>query len=148
MEKQSTIQLKTNSFDLFNDGDIYINVKRIFFAYHHIIPNIKSILHVDNIKFRKYLENNFSNEIIHKQYKQQYSREKKKMMYSDLMFFMKDGTLLNLHNEWVGAAFATENEQAAQKWIDIAISFYKSNNKTNEICLMVPTKENGELFIR
>jgi hypothetical protein len=71
MEKQSTIQLKTNSFGLFNDGDIYINVKRIFFAYHQIIPNIKSIDNVDNNKFRKYLETNFSNEIIHKQYRQE-----------------------------------------------------------------------------
>lgn len=141
MEKQASIQLKTNSFGLFNDGDIYINVKRIFFAYHQIIPNVKSIVNVDNNKFRKYLETNFSNEIIHKQYRQEYSREKRKMMYSDLMLFMKDGTLLNLCYEWLGAAFTTENEQAAQKWIDIAISFYISNNKTNEICLMVPSSE-------
>lgn len=138
MEQITTPHLKTSSLKIFDDGNVYININRMFFAYSGIIPNVKCIRDIDNTKFRKHIESNFANEIEHTQYKQEYSRKKKKMMYADLMFFMKDGTMLNLCDEWMGIAFVPDNANTAQRWMDIAIPFkLKNRSKTSEICLMV-----------
>ena len=129
--------LQQNSYNVFDDSNIYINIKRIFFAYYSTIPNLKSI---DDIECRKLIiamESDKKDEILNKHYRQRLNRYRNEMSYADLIYLMKDGTIINLEIDSLMIAFSPENETIAQQWIDYAKKFTKKAIQTNSLCLVV-----------
>ena len=122
---KATFNNVLESYNLFEGSNVYINTKRFFYAYYKQIPNIKGIGEINCPKMIDAICNQKKDKVLKIHYRQEYSRKENKMMYVDLIYFMKDGTVVNLEDDGVCIAFAPENEVKAQAWIDWAKSFTK-----------------------
>jgi hypothetical protein len=139
---KKTFNNEIQSYSLFEGSNVYINIKRIFYAYYKQIPNMKGIDSINCSKMIDAIYNQKNNEVLKIHFRQEYSRKVNKMMYADLIYFMKDGTVVNLEDESVCIAFAPGNETYAQQWINWAKTFTLRKKATiNEICLVTQSTE-------
>jgi hypothetical protein len=137
--KNEDLTLLQNSYHIFDNNRVYIDIKRLFFAYYKAIPNLKTIDEINCQKLRIALETNKKKDILNKHYKQRYNRKSKEMLYADLIYFMKDGCVINLEGDEVCIAFTEDKEPIAQQWINYAITFTKKAKLTNTLCLVIQT---------
>ena len=130
------------SYSALEGGNVYVNIKKIFYAYYEVIPNMKNIDRISCKKMLRAIKTEKSEQILKIHYRQVYDRSIGKMIYIDLIYFMKDGIVINLDDEEVCIAFAPENEAKAQTWIDWSKTFTLRKKSTiNEICLVTQSTE-------
>lgn len=133
--------IKFKSFELFDDSGIYLDNNKLFFAYYGKVPNIKEIEDVDCSKLHLLLQTKYATEIQQKHYKQVYCGAQKRMKHADIIFIMKDGTLLDVCHRRFCVLFTQNNEEVAQEWINRAKPYIKKQSTKNQICLVTTGQE-------
>jgi len=64
--KMETASLQIHNLVLFNDGGIYIDCYRLYFAYFSKVPSNKTIGNINNAKFKKWLLTEWKDKIVKK----------------------------------------------------------------------------------
>ena len=79
-----------NSFDLYNNGVNYINQLRMFHAYYNTIPCVKSVSNISAVKFKKFLLDNYQNDIGVVNYSCEYDKNMKVARENDYYIIFKN----------------------------------------------------------
>lgn len=139
MENQNKNELiiKNDSFDIYNNGNNYINHSRMYFAYFNEIANIKSILNIDITVMRKWIASEMEEDIMKIHYSQTYKPEKKKNFYSDHFFILKNEIVINLYGQSVYILFKPSLEKEAQEIQDKLLRFQLRPKKTTQISMII-----------
>jgi hypothetical protein len=135
--ERRNLSLQNNSFEIYKEGGHYINLLRIFHGYFNCIPNIKSIPDIDVDKICKWFSSEMKENIIREHYKQRYSNEKRKNLYSDHFIIMKNDIVINLFMDGVFIIFEPSLEKEAQELQNQLLQFKIKKRKTTRISLMV-----------
>lgn len=100
--------------DLFDTFDHRMNVRRIYFACFHALPNCKSIRNIDCNRLSKWIENSTSYPIILKCSDEDYSRKKNKLLYDNILYLLPDAMVLylNFEKDYAEIFFSDEEEKA------------------------------------
>lgn len=136
-EANKELKLMNNSFDLYESGNNYINQLRLYNAYFGKIPNIKSIRFIEITEMRKWILNEWQNEIQLQHYSQTYEFDKKKNFYSDHFLILKNGIVINLFNKSAYILFGIEQEKEAQELQNQLLQFRTRPKKTTQISLII-----------
>lgn len=143
--------LSIEHFDLFDEGGLYINCIRMYYAYFKIIPTMKLIHRLDLLKVNAWLEDEYQNEIVIRHAKQCYDWDKKIMDDDDLFFLLKNDLLLNLEGCTVRILHHPGQEKTATELLLKLKQFAKRERTTQQINLVINTRNGlgtSELRIR
>lgn len=135
MENQ--IKTITKSFDVFQDGGIYINLLKLYFAYFEEVPNLLLVQNVHTEAIKKMIYSEMKNEIIGENYYQEYDGKTKKNQYNDHFILFKNGLFLNFYENNIYILFQLKEEELAIKLQQRFITFIKRKKRTKEISLIV-----------
>lgn len=134
---ENELIIKNDSFDIYNNGGIYINQFRMYHACFSQIPNIKSILNIDITAMRNWIISEMEENIERIHYNQSYQLEKKKNFYYDHFFILKNEIIINLIQQSVFILFEPSLEKEAQEIQDKLLRFRHRPKKTTLISLII-----------
>ncbi len=130
--------LQNTSFQIYDRGGDYINMLRMYHAYYNQVCNIKSVDNIDEFRLRSWFTSEMKESIIREHYNQSYSNMKKRNLYSDHFFFMKNDIVINLYNNSVSIIFEPRLENEAQQLQNQLLQFrIKKRRRTTKISLIV-----------
>jgi len=134
---ENELQLINNSLEIYSVGGSYINHQRLFHAYFGRIANIKTIPAIEITAMRKWILSEMRNEIQLEHYNQTYENAKKKNLYSDHFFILKNGIMINLYRYNAFILFLPKDEVIAQELLNSLLHFQIKPIRTTEISLIV-----------
>ncbi len=127
--------------DLFDTFDHRMNVRRIYFACFHTLPNCRSINSIDCNRLSKWIENSSSYPVILKCSDEDYSRKKNKLLYNNILYLLPEALLLYLNFERDSAEiFFSDGEERAQILFESVRRFLKRSTGLH-INLIVTDRE-------
>lgn len=135
---ENKLELQNKSFDILNQGGSYINQMRMFLGYFNTIPNVKTIYEIDFNKTKRFIEEEFKNEISAINYNENYSKKHKE--YNDLFYVFKSKILINIYNDNFYILFDSINEELVETITKKVIPFIKKRKRTKEISLVIATQ--------
>ena len=87
-------QIINKSFKLFDDGGIYVNFLRLYFAYFESIPNIIVVNNIDDKLVKTMLLKEFHDQIEREHYRQNYEEKSKTNQNSDYFIVLKNKLII------------------------------------------------------
>jgi len=142
-EAANELKLKINSLEIYQTGGVYVNLKRMFHAYHNEIPNIIEIDEIATDKFIKWVEEEYKNDIHLQHFKQEYSHKLKKNTNEDYFIFLKNGILINVYFDTVCILFLPKEEKVAYQIQDKCLHFMIKRKTNKEISFIVNHPSGG-----
>lgn len=130
------LSVQRESFNLFEDGEGYINNRNLYYSYFHTIPSIQAITNLNMNKAKKWIEVAFKQQIIKVHSKEVYNIKRKLMKHQDLFFILKNRLVINLYINWVDVLFEEENRKQSEEIIRDLKKFTFRNRKRNDISLI------------
>jgi hypothetical protein len=127
----------SNTFDVFLEGNNYINHLRMFYFLYGKIASIKTINNIDTLLLRKHILEEEKDNINDFFYNQTYNKEKKTNQYFDHFIHLKNGLLVNIYRQDVYILFEPKNEAIAEEYQTRYLKFEKKEAKTKEISLII-----------
>jgi hypothetical protein len=124
-------------YEVFTDGNSYINHLRLFHMLYGTVANIKTIHNIDTNLLRKTIKEDEKDNILVEYYNQTYLKEKKENQYLDHFFNLNNGILINIYRTEVYLLFEPKNEILAQEYQNKYLKFEKKETKTKEISLII-----------
>lgn len=99
--------------DLFDTFDHRMNIRRIYFAFFHALPNCKSISGIDCKQLLKWIEDS-TYPVTLKCSNEDYSQKKNKLIYENILYLLSDALALyiNFERDCVEVFFSDEEEKA------------------------------------
>ena len=134
---ENELKLKNTTLEVYQNGGSYINQMLLFHAYFNEIPNIKSVKNIDIVKIRKWILEEYKNNIQEQHFKQEYDSKKKKNLYADHFFILKNGILINLYYQAVYILYLSKDECIAIEMQESFIPFIVKPKPTKEISFIV-----------
>ncbi len=132
-----SLAVKIKSMAVFEESGVYINGKRIFFAYHEILPNmilLKSIRYENAIKW---VEENYSDKIIHKHEKNHTLNKSKPGHCINAIYVMVDEIIIDIKNNGMVCILYTGKSEAEAERIEKQMrKFIISGKNTRSINLL------------
>ena len=92
-------------YEVFKDGNNYINHLRMFYMLYGTLASIKTIHNIDTNLLRKNIKENEKDNILEEFYNQTYLKEKNENQYLDHFFNLKNGILINIYRTEVYILF-------------------------------------------
>ncbi len=112
--------------DLYDTFDHRMNVRRVYFAYFHALPNCKSIRSIDCKRLSKWIENSTSYPVILKCSDEDYSQKKNKLVYDNILYLLPGKIVLHVNFEKDYAEiFFSDGEEKAQMLFESVRRFLK-----------------------
>ena len=138
-DKPAPLQLNTKlkCVDIFTEKDSYLDKLRLFYAYFDKVPNVKSICNINCSALRKWIDNSLQESIIYTHTYEQYSRDKRKMTYRNILYVMNNELLLAMETDRVEIVYAGGNGYLAQQLIDRVKRFIKKAKRTTDINMII-----------
>ena len=110
-----SLTLKNKSMSIFEESGVYINCKRIFYAYHEIIPNVITLKGIESDKAIKWFEEHYKDKIIHNHVKSRTLDKKQKGHCINTIYVMTDELLVDIENDGtVVILFTCKSESPAK----------------------------------
>jgi hypothetical protein len=122
-------------YEVFKDGNNYINHLRMFYMLYGTVANIKTIHNIDTNLLRKTIKEDEKENILEEFYNQTYLKEKNENQYLDHFFNLKNGILINIYRTEFYFLFEYKNEVLAQEYQNL--KYEKKETKTKEISLII-----------
>jgi hypothetical protein len=135
-------QIINKSFKLFDDGGIYVNFLRLYFAYFESIPNIIVVNNIDDKLVKTMLLKEFHDQIEREHYRQNYEEKSKTNQTSDYFIVLKNKLIINIFDRNVYLLFHKEIEPFVFYLQQKMIPFIKQKAKTKEINFIVSGSRN------
>jgi ATP-dependent 26S proteasome regulatory subunit len=132
---QSKIEFQNKSFEILTDGGNYINQARLFMGYFNAIPNIKVVRNIDYKAVQQFVEEEFNEQLLVKNYSENCSKKESK--FNDLFYVLKDKMLFNMFRDGFYVLFTPEQEEVAESIIKKVIPLIKKRKRTKEISLVI-----------
>jgi len=132
---QSKIEFQNKSFEILTDGGNYINQARLFMGYFNAIPNIKVVRNIDYKAVQQFVEEEFKEQLLVKNYSENCSKKESK--FNDLFYVLKDKMLFNIFRDGFYVLFMPEQEEVAESIIKKVIPLIKKRKRTKEISLVI-----------
>lgn len=134
----TNLELQNKSFEIYTDGNNYINQFRLYHAYFNIIPNLKVVRKINQKKLIEWILENLKDEITLKHYAESYDHDAKNMSYDDLFYILNNKVLLNIYSSNIYILFPVDEEEYAINLVNSFLTFIqKPTKKTTEISLIV-----------
>jgi len=140
---ENELKLKVNVLEIYNNGGLYINQNRLFHAYHNEIPNVIEIDRTSIDKVKKWLEEEYKNEIILQHFKMAYCHKLKKNTVEDYYFFLKNGIMVNIFLGTVYILFLLKEEKIAYQIQEKCLKFIMKPKVNKEISFIVNNPSGG-----
>lgn len=131
------LNLKNNSFAIYESGGNYIHHHNLFHAYFGVIPNIKTLRWIEITEMRKWISAEMQNEIQREHYCQIYEYDAKKNYYSNHFFILKNGIVICLFQKQAHILFEVAQEKEAQELQNQLLQFKIKPKKTTQISLII-----------
>lgn len=135
---KNKLELQNVSYDILNHGANYINQMRLYIGYFNSIPNIKSVEKIDFIKTKKFIEDEYKNEIVAINFYEDCEKDKRE--FNDLFFVFENKILINMYRESFYILFDSEHEAFSESIIKKVLVFVKKRKRTKEISLVVTSQ--------
>jgi hypothetical protein len=139
---KNSLNLQNKSFEIFDNGGMYINQSRIYFAYFNSIPNLKKIGDIDVLKTKIWLEKELKDKIIKTHYCAECS--KSETIYDDIFYILEDKFLINIYYGSIYVLFDEKHEIFAETIIKNALFYLKKSKRTKEISLVISSSHGLE----
>jgi SpoVK/Ycf46/Vps4 family AAA+-type ATPase len=138
--KQQTmnqLQPATKQYSLFDDGGLYIDASRLFFAYFHQIPNIKILRQIDAARLRKWVEKEEVQKILCKHCRQEYNRETRSMKHTEAYYILGNHLLLHIEAGELSILHTNEQDEIAEEFLMRCRKFTKRDRINQDIGVVV-----------
>lgn len=136
---ENTIQIRQNSFEIYDDGGYYINQIRLFHAYFNTIPNIKSISNLDIAKVKIFISDKYNGQIAGVNYHQDFDKNLKLSSERDFFFIFQNELIINLFKNNFYVLFDLKHETLAEELLKNVLPFLIKTKRTKEISLIIST---------
>ncbi len=136
-----SLAVKIKSMAVFEESGVYINGKRIFFAYHEILPNMILLKSIRYEKAIKWVEENYSNKIIHKHEKKHTLNKSKPGHCINAIYVMEDELMIDIENNGIVCILYTDKSEAEAESIEKQMrKFINSGKNTRSINLLTDSQ--------
>ena len=134
---EKELKLKINGLEIYDNGGLFINNKRLFHAYHNEIPNMIEIDRTSIDKVQKWIEEEYKDEIMLQYFTSEYCHKLKKNVVENQYFFLKNGIMINLYLGVVYLLFRLKDEKSALQLQEKCLKFIKKQKINKEISFIV-----------
>lgn len=121
-----TLQIKNTTMSVFDEAGIYINCKRVFYAYFNELPNILTLKNIQYEKAIDWIEQEFKSSILKSHYRLS-DRSKNKMV--NIIYVFKNELVVDIENDSVVTILFSKNTES--KANDIATGIKKLRRREN-----------------
>lgn len=128
--------LQLHNLNLFVDNVSYISSSRLYYAYFKKIPSIKTLIGIDAVRLRKWLEKDGNISLGKKHSLQEYNHKQKKLIYLDAFYLLDNGLLINVDIFSVSILHDHTQDTVAEELLFQFRQFLRRIRKTQNICMV------------
>lgn len=126
------------SQEVFKDRTFYVNGMRLYYSYFGVVPSVISLSKIHFQKALKWLQSNFSNEIVAKHTMDANSRRERKIVPLNYIYLLQNGIMIDIDSDdSVSFLFQDHLREEAEKMKDIVKKFNKRERITHNINFII-----------
>lgn len=130
------LPLQIADLSLFDSSIHYLNSYKLFFSYFKKLPNLISVDNIDNEDFKKWLEDNYADKIIHQHYSRYFASSKKKLAYSYHHIIFKNEIIVSIEESSVFIHYSEEQKETVEELYNECITHIHQLKLTNHISII------------
>lgn len=127
----SLLSVNENNFQI-AIGNNYLHEYRLYYQLFKKIPNVYDLFRLDKEKVIGFLQKKYEKEIVQFFFKKGYNDRKKKFLYDDVYFVLKDETVIHIDEHSYGSVLHHTTETTHFEAIAQSLQAYKQKEYTKK----------------